>query len=122
MNTADLQNTLENLWQQGLELWLEGEQLRFKGSKQLLSSEVVKTLRDNKDAIIALLQQQANAFLGFPLSQGQRGIYLMQQMAKDSVIYNQSCLLKISNASDKHLIEQSINDVLQRHPIIGAHF
>src|SRR5690554_1505680 len=107
MNTADLQNTLDNLWQQGLELWLEGEQLRFKGNKQLLSSEVMSTLRDNKDAITAILQQTPDAFLGFPLSQGQRGIYLMQNMAKDSAIYNQSCVLRLASDVDLAVLARS---------------
>lgn len=122
MNTGDLQHTLQKLWQQGLELWLEDEQLRFKGNKQLLSSEVMSTLRDNKNAIVTILQQTPDAFLGFPLSHGQRGIYLMQNMAKDSAIYNQSCLLRLASSVDSAILEASINDLLQRHPILGASF
>src|SRR5690554_1409732 len=118
MNTGDLQHTLQKLWQQGLELWLEDEQLRFKGNKQLLSSEVMSTLRDNKNAIVTILQQTPDAFLGFPLSHGQRGIYLMQNMAKDSAIYNQSCLLRLASSVDSAILEASINDLLQRHPIL----
>src|SRR5690554_314425 len=97
MTHSELQRFLRDLWRQGVELWLENDQLRFKGSKQLLAGDTLKSLRENKPAIIELLQQQPLAYSGFPLSHGQRAIYLMQSMAPDSAAYNQACLLRLTN-------------------------
>lgn len=115
MTELDLQALLRDLWSQGVELWLENEQLRFKGNKKLLSGDVLKTLREHKSDIIGLLQQQPLAYSGFPLSHGQRGIYLMQSMAPHSAAYNQACLLKLCHDLDTNLLESSLDILLQRH-------
>ncbi|HEY9033965.1 MAG TPA: amino acid adenylation domain-containing protein [Pseudomonadales bacterium] len=115
MTHSELQRFLRDLWRQGVELWLENDQLRFKGSKQLLAGDTLKSLRENKPAIIELLQQQPLAYSGFPLSHGQRAIYLMQSMAPDSAAYNQACLLRLTDDLDTVLLESSLDILLQRH-------
>ena len=115
MTDFDLHAFLRNLWSQGVELWLEGDQLRFKGGKHLMAGKTLKTLRENKQAIIDLLEKEPLAYSGFPLSHGQRGIYLMQSMAPESVAYNQACLLKLNDELDIPLLESSLDSLLQRH-------
>ena len=120
MTTAELDALLHSLWQQGLELWLEGEQLRFRGNQQLLSGETLEQLRSHKPAIITALEQEPLKYSGFPLSDGQRGILLMQQLAPASHCYNQVCLLKLSSDVNSSLLQQALAQLLTQQPMLAA--
>ena len=115
MNASDLSTFLRNLWLLGVELWLEGDQLRFKGNKQVLAGDALKVLREHKTAIIAILEENPQAYSGFVLSHGQRAIHLMQTMAPESAAYNQVCLLKLADTLDLTVLERILDVLLQRH-------
>ena len=99
MSSNDLRTFLRNLWQQGVELWLDGDQLRFRGDKAVMSGDTLSRLRANKEALIAIIRENPLDYTGFPLSHGQRSIHLMQRLAPDSFAYNQACLLRLADAA-----------------------
>ncbi|CAA0102799.1 Tyrocidine synthase 3 [BD1-7 clade bacterium] len=115
MNTSELQDFLRNLWLQGVELWLEGDQLRFRGSKSVMDSKTLAQLKAHKSAIIALIQARPEHYLGFPLSQGQQGIALMQAVDPESAAYNQVCCLTLQDDLNVDLLEKAFDFLLQRH-------
>lgn len=115
MSSNDLRLFLRELWHKGVELWLEGDQLRFRGDKKVVSGDTLSRLRANKTALIDIIKQNPQAYTGFPLSHGQRSIYLMQSMAPESFAYNQVCLLKLTDQLDTLVLENSIDFLLQRH-------
>ena len=47
---------LEGLHRQGVRLWLEGDELRLRGSKRVLTPETLACLKEQKPEIVALLQ------------------------------------------------------------------
>lgn len=122
MISTDLYDFLAGLWQQGLELWLEDGQLRFKGNQSLLAGDNLNRLRDNKTDIIRFLEQQPQAFSGFTANQGQRGIYLMQQLASGSSVYNQACLLQLATPINIEKLQQSLNQLVERHDLLKSSF
>jgi amino acid adenylation domain-containing protein len=115
MSNIDLSQFLRHLWQQGVEFWLEGDQLRFRGNKNLVSGDTLSLLRDNKPAITEIIKNNPQAYLGFPLSHGQRGIYLMQNLAPDSAAYNLTCLLQLDKNLNLTVLQNSLDFLLQRH-------
>ncbi len=115
MDHSALKIFLRTLWRQGVELWLETDQLRFRGNKDALTSDCLSTLRENKSAILALLKKQPDAYLGFPLSEGQKAIHLQQSLAPSSCAYHLSTLLHLTDDLDKHALTTSLDLVLQRH-------
>lgn len=113
---------IESLWQQGLELWLEGDQLGFRGNKKLLTAETIEQLKEFKAEIIDYIAKEPLAFQGFPLSEGQKGIYLSQQLAPNSPLYNLSCCLKINSPVDTDALQSALNTLTKRHPALTASF
>ena len=116
MSTDTVKTLLNQLWHQGVEFWLKDDQLRFKGSKTVMNSDTIAQLREHKQAIIAHLEQYPDRYIGFPLSEGQRSIYLAQALAPNSYAYNQVCLLKLDDRLKTHLLHDSIRLLLERHP------
>ena len=47
---------LEDLQRQGVRLWIEGEELRLRGSKRVLTPDILAHLKGQKSEIIALLR------------------------------------------------------------------
>ena len=115
MSSNDLRTFLRNLWQQGVELWLDGDQLRFRGDKAVMSGDTLSRLRANKEALIAIIRENPLDYTGFPLSHGQRSIHLMQRLAPESFAYNQACLLRLADPLNIQVLENSIDFLLQRH-------
>ncbi len=115
MSNIDLSQFLRNLWQQGVEFWLEADQLRFRGNKNLVIGDTLSLLRDNKQAILDIIKTSPQAYTGFPLSHGQRGIYLMQNLAPESAAYNLACLLQLDNDINLAVLQNSLDFLLQRH-------
>jgi amino acid adenylation domain-containing protein len=115
MSSTNLTQFLRDLWLQGVEFWLEGDQLRFRGNKQIVSGDNLTLLRDNKSAIIEVIKQDPHAYLGFPLSHGQRGIFLMQHLDLNSSAYNLTCCLQLQTAINTSILESSFDFLLQRH-------
>jgi amino acid adenylation domain-containing protein len=113
---------LRTLWHQGLELWLDDDQLRFRASKDLMSPENMGHLRDNKPAIISLLKKHPDLFVGFPLSEGQRSIKLMQDLAPESVAYNQLGVLQLNRDCDSDRLKTALHSLSERHPILRTTF
>ena len=52
---------LDQLRFRGVEIWLEGERLRYSAPKGVLNDDVLNELRQQKEAIIDLLSAEKNA-------------------------------------------------------------
>ena len=115
MDQLDLNTFLRDLWRQGVELWSETDQLRFRGPKHLLTSDCLKVLRENKPTILQRLAEQPDSYLGFPLSEGQKAIYLQQSLNPLSFSYNLSAELTLPKNLNKDALTTSFDLVLQRH-------
>lgn len=115
MDTKALKAFLRDLWCEGVELWLETNQLRFRGSKSILTAEKISQLRENKPQIIRILEDAPDAYLGFPLSQGQASIYFQQSMMPQSSAFHLTSKLTLKSSVDLTMLAKSFDWVLQRH-------
>ncbi len=122
MNNAELKATLQLLWQQGIELWLENKQLRFRANKSAMTAENTSLLKKHKTAIIQLLAKEPELFTGYPLSHGQRAIHLMQNMAPESYAYNQSCLLRLNNDIVPNQLKLSVEQLIEHQTALKTGF
>lgn len=115
MHDNALSHYLRSLWLQGVELWLEEDQIRFRGNKKALTPDTIGELKANKQAIIALLQDSPLNYSGFPLSASQNAIYIQQALAKENPSYHITTLVKLTQPIHHKALSDSIDTVLQRH-------
>lgn len=67
-------------------------------------------------------EKESITFAHHPLSEGQKGLWLIHQMAPDSYAYNFPVLLSIEGRLEKATLEASFLQLLERHPILRASY
>ncbi len=111
----NLKKYLRYLWRQGIDIWLEGNQLRYSSNNETQDQSRLKILEDHRQDIIELLNKEGDIYRGFPLSEGQRSIKLMQDMVPGSNAYHQVAALELSTSTDISCLKESITKLTQRH-------
>ena len=80
---------VETLGAKGVELWFEGDCLRFRAPKGALTPEQRAELSARKADILAHLRGQAErAAAMWPLSFSQQALWFLHQQAPDSASYH----------------------------------
>lgn len=123
---------LQRAIEEGVELYLEGEQLRFRARGAGLSDGLRAALKEQRAAVIAFLQrktQQAtqqimpNSALHAPLSPAQnRLLYL--KLAGQGAQYNMAIQLQFSAAAkiEPARLEHALTQLIARHAILRTTF
>ncbi|OAD21961.1 NcpA, partial [Candidatus Thiomargarita nelsonii] len=79
---------IEELSTQGVELWADGDRLRYRSPQHVLTQALSTSIKQNKAEILQLLRDRAEAPGTYPLSHGQQALWFVHQNAKDSAAYN----------------------------------
>ncbi|MBS2772897.1 amino acid adenylation domain-containing protein [Anoxybacillus sp. PDR2] len=58
----------------------------------------------------------------YPMSYAQKGIWIQEQLHKDTNVYNMSLPIKVIGKLDIRILEKSINKIIQRHETLRAVF
>ena len=117
-----LERFLEPHYKNGLALWLDQGQLRFKGPKEILNKELIVALKKHKPDIILMLQDAMTVEtitseampadvvpLGetdnhvdaeYPLSMSQSAIWMLYQFAPNSPVYNTTFCARLNKNTD----------------------
>lgn len=115
-------NDYELLQQQmilkGIHLWPEHGKLRYAGSQQQITPELLQTLRAHKDALLDLLCQSKS----LPLSHGQKGLWAIQQLAPHSSAYHLSLAFQLHGCLDIQLLQDVLQLLVGRHQALRTHF
>ncbi|NEO49170.1 MAG: amino acid adenylation domain-containing protein, partial [Moorea sp. SIO4A3] len=131
-----LKNFLDNLANQNVKLWLEGERLRCKAPEGALTSELRTQLSNRKQEIITFLQK-ANLKREFkenlikpierngnppPLSFAQQRLYFLEKLALSSNAYNMPLTLNLVGKLDYVALQKSLNQIITRHETLRTTF
>ena len=122
MTSDTLLHTLEKLWKQGLELWLNNDQLGFKAPPNLLQGENLAFIKSEKNNIINLLAEQPQLMQGFPVTQGQAAMFTAQHVDSQNPKFNLAVCVLLKNKIDVDALSKSLQYCLQQHPILTASF
>ena len=127
MTPAEL---LAHLQRQGVVLWADGDRLRYKAPKGLLTPALREELTERKGEILALLRQSnASPSASYPslqptsrdgelpLSYAQHGLWLTAQTT-DHPPFNQPLAFRIDGPLDVALLERSLNEIVRCHEIL----
>ena len=128
MNIAHFIADLRRL---GIELWVDGERLRYKAPKGVLTSTLRAELTDHKLEVLAFLHTHDIASSGtppplrpiprdgaLPLSFAQERMWFLEQLMPGSPAYNTPVAMRITGPLNIAALEQSVNALMQRHEIL----
>ncbi len=126
---------LSELLKFGINLWVEGDRLRYNSPEGALTPEIRAELTDRKAEIMAVLKQAAlnkdaisqtilpiSRDRDLPLSFGQQRLWFVSQLDKDSTVYNESLSLKIEGKLQFPILEKVFQEIWRRHEVLRTTF
>ena len=119
---------LQPYLKQGLQLWLEGDMLRFKATKEMLTPTLMGLLKQNKEAIIAWLKSEAESEAEpqqvdeFPLAFTQGAIWMLYRFAPNSPAYNTTFACTLKGELNEAAVRQAFHALMIRHPMLRTTF
>ena len=126
MNASEL---LRSLQEEGVQLWREGDELRYRAPKGSLSVGIIEALAARKQEIIQLLQNHSVARPCFqarrplpsdsqevyPLSFAQQRMWFLQQLEPDSCALNVALGFSLNGPLDVPALERGLGELIKRH-------
>ena len=132
MTLSELLSELKN---RKVQLWAEGDRLRYKAPKGSLSPELLGQIRLNKDEILTTLMGAQVKTRGdrlhlvpldrrqsIPLSPSQQRIWFLQQLEPDNSTYKISRTLRLRGPLDVDALQQAFTTILKRHESLRTRF
>ncbi len=117
---CDLNALLNHLSQKNIEIWLEGDKLKFKSPPQIMTDELKEQLRQSKNSLIKHLKNiQRNLY---ELSFSQERLWFLQQLDTTNVFYNIPLIAWLDGNLNIQALESAFNHILQRHEVLRAIF
>ncbi len=120
---------LNTLASRGIKLSVEEGRLNCYAQKGMLTDEIRGGIVRYKPEIIALLDRVAASHAGggpaavaveFPLSAGQKGLYIVQSLQPEMSAYNVPLCFRIRGQLDATLLARAWQRVLDQFPILAA--
>lgn len=106
---------LEELWQQGLEIWLdEKDKLHISGPDELepIAKQLIK---DHSPRLKRTLETQPLRYRGYPLSHRQLPIYFLQLQQPQAVFFNQLVSIRLDQALTSQALENNWNNLCENY-------
>src|SRR5271166_5130250 len=108
---------LDSLAKQGVDLWGEGNRLRFRASKGALTEAMRSQLTSHKDLVLAAWRESATqSVVSHPASHGQRALWFVNQSLPGSAAYNVVFSARVRSAIDLPALHRSFQALVDRHP------
>jgi amino acid adenylation domain-containing protein len=123
----NLNELLEALRAHHVELWIEGDLLRFRMPEQLLDKELLAELRRHKRELVEQLKEAQRASSSAasrlePLSIGQQALYFLHALAPQSPAYNVAAAFRISSPVDVPIMRKCFQTLVSRHEALRTTF
>ncbi len=131
----NLNQFLAELAQRGVKLWLEGETLRFRAPKGVMTPEERDLLVLHKAKIISLLSPNNTSANDtgktlvttseqreIPLSFPQEQLWFLSELDANNVSYNELFALRFLGVLNIVALEQSLNKIVARHAALRTNF
>ncbi|MBF0120231.1 MAG: amino acid adenylation domain-containing protein [Desulfobacterales bacterium] len=114
----NIENFLNELLSKGLKLWVKEDKLKYEGTKEVITNELLNTLKKYKLDIIKYFKERLEPKEAFPLSLGQQALWYQHQIAPESPAYNISCLFTLQPDLDIKRLKECFKILFKRHPIL----
>lgn len=131
----NLNQFLAELAQQGVKLWAEDGQLRYRAPKGVLTPELRDELALHKAELVLLLHQsnanRRDADLplvrverdrDLPLSFAQARMWFLSELEPNNPFYNELQALRLHGSLNLVALEKSLNKIIARHSALRTNF
>jgi amino acid adenylation domain-containing protein len=127
----NLRALCEDLEGRGVQLWAEGDRLRFRAPQGILTAELLGTLQQHKAEILRLLgdglprtlhADGPDAPAAYPLSYGQQALWFLYLAAPESPAYNIAFTTRIRSKLDSRAVVRTFQALVARHPSLRTTF
>ncbi|MDB9520158.1 SDR family NAD(P)-dependent oxidoreductase [Roseofilum reptotaenium CS-1145] len=108
---------LQDLSIQGWKLWSDNGGLSYDAPGDRSIDAVLAQLKEHKDEILRLLQENPGILQVYPLSYSQQAMWFLWQLAPESHAFNSSLALRICSTVDVVALHQTCQTLLERYPI-----
>ncbi|MEH1954356.1 amino acid adenylation domain-containing protein [Nostoc sp.] len=119
MNLIEL---LKNLSTKNVELWVDGDKLRYRSPEKSLSPELLEEIKQSEPEIIRILSQSTDRSVTYPLSHGQKALWFLYQLAPSSIAYNVTYTAKLVTNLDIPALKKAAQALVERHPLLRTTF
>ncbi len=125
---------LAELSQRGISVWADGDNLRYRATRDALTPALREALRERKAEILAYLRPvsqptniphpllPAKREGALPLSFSQERLWFLQQLEPESHAYVEPHAMKLDGQVQVEALEKSLNAVVQRHENLRTTF
>lgn len=113
---------LADLSKQGIELWTDGDQIHYRGPRQVLTPSLLSKVKQNKTEILQLLKDGNYVSKVYPLSYPQRSLWYIYQSAPESPAYNTAMAIRILFEVNKNTLQSTLQALLIRHSCLRTTF
>ncbi|TWH51491.1 non-ribosomal peptide synthetase, partial [Dulcicalothrix desertica] len=113
---------LQNLSSQNVELWVDGDKLRYKAPQEVLTPTLLSEIKQRKPEIINFLKSSVAISNTFPLSYGQQALYFLYKLEPLSVAYNVAFSFRICSHVDVKALQLAVESLIARHPMLRTNF
>ena len=114
---------LESLKARRIELWFEGDRLRFRAPQGALSAMQRSELVSHKNNILAELRAVAETHeLVLPVSFSQRSLWFLHQQCPDSAAYNVGIPLLIDGNLNVAALREALQSLVDRHAALRTSY
>ena len=113
---------LDSLSRQGIEWWTDGNQLYYRGSRQVLTPLILSKVKGNKTEIVKLLKEGNYVSKVFPLSYPQRALWFLYHSAPESPAYNTAMVIRLHFEVNKCTLQSALQALLTRHSTLRTTF
>ena len=110
---------LAQVLERGVQLWAEGEVLRFRARRQALTSELRQELAENKSEVLARLGQ-VNKYASASVAQQQ--LWFLEQLEQTRGAYNVLWAVGLRGRLDVPALEAALAEVVRRHESLRTRF
>jgi len=131
----NLNQFLTELSDMGVKLWTDGDQLRVRAPKGVLTQKQRDLLTLHKTELVTLLRSsnmsasdidlplvRVGKHLDLPVSFAQQSMLFLDRLNRESSVYNVSFSIRIIGSLSVTALEQSINEIIRRHEAIRTTF
>jgi amino acid adenylation domain-containing protein len=123
-----VEDFLYHLHSLDVELWADGERLRYNAPEEVLTPALLQELRSHKEEILEYLHNAK--YLAslkippltktpregpLPLSFAQQRLWFLNQLAPDSPFYNIPATLRLEGPLNTAVLQRSIDELVARH-------